>query len=114
MRAPGFNGHGQQRGHLCGTAFAGASQRELPQHLHQTDRAHALRIVRIGDTHPAFAVGQQIFVQGPVEHFELGRPLAFDQRQVAFAHAALAQLLLQQAQHAAFFGHQQNPAGFAV
>ena len=75
-------------------------------------------IVFVGNAHPALALahaaGQQIALQRQVDHFFIGWPLAFDQRQIGFAGFTVAELVLQAREGAAFFGHQQHTRGVAV
>ena len=82
------------------------------RHSNQRDGALSVGVVFGGNSHPAFAfahtIGNQIALQRQVNDFFIGRPLAFDQRQIGFAGFAVAELVLQTCERAAFFGHQQH------
>ena len=90
--APGFDGHLQQR--HGGQPLQGPRRHGLP-HLHQSNGAHAVRVVCGGDAHAALTVRLQVFVQGQVDDLVAGRPLTGDQRQVSLARFTLAKLVLQ-------------------
>ena len=113
--AAGFDGDFQQ-------AALGQAGREGGQallHAHEGDGAQALRVVTAGDLHAALAFasrasGHDELAQRRVNHFAPGRPCAQRQREIGFAGGAVAELVLQLLEGAAFFGDEQDAAGFAV
>ena len=88
----------------------------------QGQRGHAVRVVfgnyfdpALALAHALAAIGvEQVFVQRFVEHLFVARPLANRQRQVGFAGFTVPKLRLQVFERTAFFGDQQDAAGFAV
>ena len=109
--APGFDRHFQQthgRQPLQGARWQALAQ------LHQRQRGHGIRGIGGGGAHAPLPIGQQVFVQGRINHFFIGWPAALHQSQIGFTGRALAKLVLQGFEGRAFFRHQQNARGFAV
>ena len=91
VRAPGFDGHLQQR--QLRQPLRGLGWQTLA-HLDQAHGMHGVRVVFGYHLDAPLTVGQQVFVQRRVDHLAVGRPMALHQRQVGFAGFAFAELVL--------------------
>ncbi|MNT83746.1 hypothetical protein D3C72_2236580 [compost metagenome] len=90
--ATGLDGHLQQR---HGGQALRSARGHGAAHLDQCDGPHAIRVIGRGHTHAALAVGLQVFVQGQVDDFFVGRPGARDQCQIGLSRFSLTELVLQ-------------------
>ena len=111
--ASGFDGNFQQRiraGYArdVGAHFADGT------HFYQRKRRHSIGIIGGRYAHTPFAAFEQKFMQRAIQHALVRRPLPQHEGEIHFSRLAFAELVLQIFQRAAFFRHQQNPAGFAV
>jgi hypothetical protein len=69
--------------------------------------------VRI-DTHSPFAVLDQVFIEGLPDMLRLVEPTPLDQREIALAHAAFAEVVLQANQRRTFLADDEQTRGFPV
>ena len=108
--AAGLDGHVEQ-------AESGLG-REAFGHPHQGDRAPSLGALGGDGADPSRALGVEILVQGDIDHLELFRPGAGNQRRIGLSEGPLgtprAQVVLQRDQGLARLGDEQQARGLLV